>query len=51
MRYKIIGGGLMLLGVIDLVAYYLLKTDITGIWWFPIPAIFIGSIIWGMSKK
>ena len=51
MIFKIIGGGLILFGVIDLVAYYLLNTDITGLWWFPIAALFIGSVIMGMGKK
>ncbi len=51
MIFKLIGGGLVIFGIIDLIAYYLLKTDVTGIWWFPMAAVFIGSVIWGMSKK
>ena len=50
MIFKIIGGGLMLLGVIDIISSWVWK-DLTGVWWSAFVFLIVGGIIWSMGDK
>ena len=49
--FKIVGGGLILLGAIDIILSWVMQIDITGVWWSALVFMVIGGFIWGMGDK
>ena len=48
---KVIGVLLIIFGLIDLGAYYIIDIDITGLWWFPWAATALGGFLVNQGRK